>query len=218
MSGVRPKLLDLFCAAGGAGMGYHQAGFDVVGVDINPQPHYPFRFIQADVLGLTADFVASFDAIHASPPCQRYSGAAKLHGNSASHPDLIEPTRGMLVASGSPFVIENVDGAPIRHDLMLCGTMLGLRIVKHRYFECSFPVFSLLPTCDHADVYDPWHGPRRTAKEFRQAQGTPWIPMAGGASRKEGRTGDLFNAIPPAYTRFIGEQLLRHIKQDRIAA
>lgn len=214
----RPRLLDMFCAAGGAGMGYYHAGFDVVGVDINPQPHYPFEFIQADCMGLGHAFLGSFDAIHASPPCQRYSGAAKLHSNSESHPDLINPTRAMLVASGAPHVIENVEGAPIRSDIMLCGTMLGLRIVKHRHFECSFPVFALVPECDHSDVYDPWHGKGRTAAEFRQAQGTPWIPMAGGASRKQGRTGDLFNAIPPAYTRFIGRQLREHIEARRLAA
>lgn len=213
---ARPRLLDLFCAAGGAGMGYYQAGFDVVGVDQHPQPNYPFDFLQADCMELDLEFLQQFDAIHASPPCQHYSGAAKLHGNADSHPDLIAPTRARLVEAGLPFVIENVEGAPIRSDLMLCGTMLGLRIVKHRHFECSFPVFGLLPPCDHSDVYDPWHGPGRTAAEFRLAQGTPWIPMAGGASRKQGRTGDLFNAIPPAYTRFIGEQLMRHLRPSAL--
>lgn len=212
------RLLDLFCGAGGAGMGYHQAGFEVVGVDVNPQPRYPFGFLQMDALALDMRFIRTFDAVHASPPCQRYSGAAKLHGNATGHPDLIGPARNALEQSGLPFVIENVEGAPIRRDVMLCGTMLGLRIVKHRYFECSFPVFDLLPACDHRDVYDPWHGPGRTAEKFRQAQGTPWIPMAGGASRKEGRTGDLFNAIPPAYTRFIGAQLIAHLRSERIAA
>lgn len=214
----RPKLIDLYCAAGGAAMGYHEAGFDVVGVDINPQPHYPFPFIQADVLGLDARFLRWFDAIHASPPCQRYSQAARLHANSESHPDLIAPTRAMLEATGLPYIIENIVGAPNRPDITLCGTMFGLRIVKHRQFECSFPVFSLLPACDHYNVYDPWHGAGRTAKEFREAQGTPWIPMAGGASRKAGVTGDLFNAIPPAFTRYLGEQLLRQVESQRLAA
>lgn len=199
-------------------MGYHRAGFDVVGVDFNPQPHYPFEFVQADCLGLDPAWLASFDAIHASPPCQHYSAAANLHGNRESHPDLVEPTRAMLVEAGRPYVIENVIGAPVRPDLVLCGTMLGLRIIKHRQFECSFPVFSLLPACDHSDVYDPWHGPGRGVEKHRAAQDTPWIPMAGGASRKRGITGDVFNAIPPAYTEFIGGQLLEHLEAQRLAA
>ncbi len=200
-------------------MGYYQAGFDVVGVDKNPQPHYPFAFIQMDVMTIDQRFLRSFDAAHASPPCQRYSVASNFHGNSESHPDLVDPTRAMLEAAGLPYVIENVVGAPNRPDLTLCGTMFGLRIIKHRQFECSFPVFALLPSCDHADVYDPWHGEGRTADQFRAAQDTPWIPMAGGASRKKGVTGDLFNAIPPAFTRFIGEQLAALVEQrNRIAA
>jgi len=209
----RPKLVDLYCAAGGAGMGYHLAGFDVVGVDMHPQPHYPFEFIQADVMGLDVAFLRQFAAAHASPPCQRYSAASNFHGNSESHPDLVGPTRAMLQAAGLHYVIENVVGAPNRPDITLCGTMFGLRIIKHRQFECSFPVFSLLPACDHSDVYDPWHGAGRTAKEFRAAQETPWIPMAGGASRKKGVTGDLFNAIPPAFTKFIGDQLMARLVQ-----
>ena len=199
-------------------MGYHRAGFEVVGVDHNPQPHYPFEFVQADCLALGAEFLTSFDAIHASPPCQHYSSAANLHGNRDEHPDLVAPTREMIAATGLPTVIENVVGAPIRADLLLCGTMFGLRIVKHRQFECSFPVFALLPECDHSDVYDPWHGPGRGVAKHRLAQDTPWIPMAGGASRKRGVTGDVFNAIPPAYTEFIGRQLLQHIQAQRIAA
>jgi DNA (cytosine-5)-methyltransferase 1 len=214
----RPRILDLFCGGGGAAMGYSRAGFEVVGVDIQSQPRYPFKFIRADCLDLDAAFVASFDAVHASPPCQHFSPAARLHGNREDHPDLVIPTRAMLAASGLPTVIENVVGAPIRQDLLLCGTMFGLRIVKHRQFECSFPVFSLLPTCDHADVYDPWHGKGRSAEQFRQAQDTPWLPCNGGASRKRGDTGDLSNAIPPAYTRFIGTQLLAHIRASSLEA
>ncbi len=204
----RPTLLDLYCGGGGAGVGYSRAGFDVMGVDIQKQPNYPFPFIQADALDLDPAFLASFDALHASPPCQRYSPAARLHANSETHPDLVGPTRAMLEASGKPFVIENVVGAPIRPDLMLCGTMFGLRIVKHRQFECSFPVPVLLPPCDHFDVYDPWHGPGRSADKFRDAQGIHWLPTNGGASRKRGETGCLSNAIPPAYTRFVGLQLM----------
>lgn len=199
-------------------MGYHLAGFDVVGVDHNPQPHYPFEFIRADVLMLEPTFVAAFDAIHASPPCQRYSQAAKLHANSTTHPDLVEPTRAMLDASGLPYVIENVVGAPLETGIVLCGTMFGLPLIKHRCFEGNFPLFTLLPPCNHTNVYDPWHGAGRSAEKFRAAQETPWIPSSGGASRKRGETGDLSNAIPPAYTRFIGGELLRLLATRKEAA
>ena len=220
MSG-RPKLLDLYCAAGGAAKGYHDAGFALVGVDINPQPHYPYEFIQRDCLALDRDFLRQFAAIHASPPCQSYTRKSADWGRKRTHwiehPDLIDATRDMLVASGLPYVIENVVGAPMRADLTLCGTMFGLRIIKHRQFECSFPVFALLPACDHSDVYNPWSGAGRSADKLREAQGTPWIPMSGGASRKAGVTGDLFNAIPPAFTKFIGGQLLAHLEQRKAA-
>lgn len=221
----RPRLLDLFCGAGGAAMGYHQAGFDVVGVDINPQPHFPFEFIQADCMTLGLPFLRSFDAIHASPPCQRYSAASNLHGNSAQHPNLLPAIRSDLICvrqmDRTPYVIENVIGAPMRQDLLLCGTMFGLRIIKHRQFEIEgFDAVAPDAACNHSDVYDPWHGPGRGVAKHRLAQDTPWIPMAGGASRKRGITGDVFNAIPPAYTRFIGEQLIAHLSAsaERAAA
>lgn len=216
----KPRLLDLFCCAGGAGMGYARAGFDVIGVDINPQPHYPFQFVQADALSI--ECFAGIDAIHASPPCQAYTRKAANWGRErkhfTEHPDLLGPTRDMLQAAGVPYVIENVMGAPMRCDVMLCGTMFGLRIIKHRQFECSFPVGGLLPDCDHRDVYNPWAGKGRSAKEHREAQGTPWIPQCGGASRKAGYTGDLNNAIPPAFTEWLGRELLAHIEAERLAA
>jgi len=215
-------LLDLYCGAGGAGMGYSRAGFDVVGVDINPQPHYPFEFIKADCLSLDMAFMRSFDAIHASPPCQAYTRKAVNWGrkrvNRIEHPDLLGPTRDMLMASGVPYIIENVMGAPMRGDAMLCGTMFGLRIIKHRQFELSFPAAYILPSCDHSDVYNPWSGKGRSAKEHRAAQGTPWIPQCGGASRKMGITGDLNNAIPPAYTEWLGAHLMHEISLQREAA
>jgi DNA (cytosine-5)-methyltransferase 1 len=218
------KLLDLYCAAGGAGMGYHRAGFDVVGVDINPQPHYPFEFIRADVMALDRDFLRSFDAIHASPPCQKYTRKSATWGRKRvshiEHPDLLAPTRAKLDDACRPYIIENVIGAPMRCDVMLCGTMFGLRIIKHRQFECSFRFAYMLPGhCDHSDVYNPWSGKGRSAKEHREAQGTPWIPQCGGASRKAGYTGDLNNAIPPAYTEWLGTHLRWHIEsQAREAA
>ena len=105
----KPRLLDLFCCAGGAGAGYSRAGFEVVGVDLSPQPRYPFEFIQADALNLDSDFLASFDAIHASPPCQSYSDLAKRNGNGHTWPRLIEPVREMLIEASRPYVIENVE-------------------------------------------------------------------------------------------------------------
>jgi hypothetical protein len=128
------RLLDLFCGAGGAGVGYHRAGFEVVGVDIEPQPNFPFEFVQADAMTYPLD---GFDAIHASPPCQAYSLASGYQGKGAraKYPELVGPTRDLLVQTGLPWVIENVPNAPIRKDLLLCGEMFGLRLHRHRIFE-----------------------------------------------------------------------------------
>ncbi|HXC42398.1 MAG TPA: DNA cytosine methyltransferase [Candidatus Dormibacteraeota bacterium] len=135
----KPRLLDLFCCAGGASVGYDRAGFKVVGVDIAPQPNYPFEFIQADAMSLDSKFLASFDAIHASPPCQSYSDLAKRNGNGHKWPRLIEPVRRILIRSGLPYVIENVDGSPLLHPVVLCGTMFPkLRVLRHRLFEANF--------------------------------------------------------------------------------
>ncbi len=123
--GRKPRLLDLFCCAGGAGIGYSRAGFEVVGVDIKPQPNYPFRFIQADALTLDGKFVASFDAVHASPPCQSYSDLAKRNRNADEWPRLIEPVRKMFIESGLPYIIENVDGAPANMPGQIC-TFAGM--------------------------------------------------------------------------------------------
>jgi DNA (cytosine-5)-methyltransferase 1 len=214
---MRPRLLDLFCGAGGAAMGYYRAGFDVVGVDINPQPNYPFEFHQADALTFPLD---GFDAVHASPPCQAYTRKEVTWGRKTrsvpmfwepepiQHPRLLPATRDRLEAEGVAFVIENVPGAPINAGLMLCGSMFGLRIQKHRLFEANWRLPDAPAPCRHVDLYSPWSGPGRSAEKFRAAQGTPWIPMLGGASRKVGNTGDLFNAIPPAYTEFIGRELI----------
>jgi DNA (cytosine-5)-methyltransferase 1 len=138
----RPLLLDLFCKAGGAGMGYHRAGFDVVGVDIEPQPRYPFRFVQADALEFLAAHGREFDAIHASPPCQKYCALRHL-AKTEDYPDLIPETRELLEATGRPWVIENTPGAPLRSPLILCGTMFRLRtncgaeLRRHRLFESN---------------------------------------------------------------------------------
>lgn len=202
-------------------MGYHRAGFEVVGVDVNRQPNYPYQFIQEDVLTLDPGFVASFDAIHASPPCQKHTRKTATWGRKRvhwpDHQDLIPQTRAMLRTSSLPYVIENVAGAPLRAGLMLCGTHFRLRIIKHRFFEASFPLPLMMTPCNHSDVFNPWSGAGRTAAEFRLAQDTPWIPTGGGASRKAGVTGDLYNAIPPAYTEFIGRHLMLHLSQHEAA-
>lgn len=198
-------------------MGYHRAGFEVVGVDIKPQPRYPFEFHQADAMTYPLD---GFDAIHASPPCQSYSRATRnLWGKAraAEHPDLLAPIRDRLIAAGVPYVIENVEGAPIRADVMLCGTMFGLNIRKHRWFETNIAILMAPFSCgDHRNLYNPWKGGPgvRSADKFREAQGTPWIPAEGGASRKTAvrTSGDCSDAIPPAYTEWIGHQLMAHLR------
>ena len=206
---MKPRLLDLFCGGGGAAMGYSRAGFEIVGVDINRQPNYPFEFHQSDAMTYP---LAGFDVVHASPPCQLYTRKAADWGRRRNHwlvhPDLIGPTRERLVASRLPYIIENVPGAPIRADLVLCGTMFGLRIRKHRMFESNQDLG--FPPCscgDHSECYNPWQGKGRSATLLRDAMGIDWLPISGGASRKAGYTGDLFNAIPPAYTEWIGRQL-----------
>ncbi len=212
---MRPRLLDLFCGAGGAAMGYHEAGFDVVGVDIEPQPNYPFEFLRADALTVSLD---GFDAIHASPPCQAYSSLSGL--TTTDYPRLIEPVRGRLATSGRPYVIENVVGAPLRAPVRLCGSSFGLRVWRHRLFEMSSPPL-FVPPCSHAEfplpldvtgTGGPSSRPRSapggglsrkpaTLQEARDAMGIDWM------SRRE-----LADAIPPAYTRFIGGYLLAEVQ------
>lgn len=144
------RLLDLFCGAGGCAVGYARAGFtDIVGVDIKPQPRYPFAFVQADALevltllvrgcGITGRALTlnDFDAIHASPPCQRYTVARTIHASGDRHPDLVEPCRELLDASGLPWVMENVVGSPLVNPVTLCGLAFGLRVIRHRLFESS---------------------------------------------------------------------------------
>ena len=209
----KPRLLDLFCGAGGCAVGYHRAGFDVVGVDLHTQPRYPFEFHQADAL--TFD-LAGFDAIHASPPCQAHT-ALRTMPNARRHDSLIEPVRALLAASGLPYVIENVVGAPMAKQLLLCGTMFGLgsgdaELRRHRLFESSCLFFS--PQCAHGTrdrvigVYGGKARDRRRAVPTRdfewprcyEALGIDWM------SRVE-----LCQAIPPAYTEWIGRQLLAYI-------
>lgn len=208
-----PKLLDLFCGAGGASVGYHRAGFTVVGVDINPQPNYPFRFIQADALTFN---LKGFDVIHASPPCQRFSDLAKRNGNADDWPDLIAPIRKRLVSSGIPFIIENVEGAPLISPILLCGTMFpGLRVLRHRLFESSLSIVAP-PHGRHPLVFT--HD-KRKAHYGKLDQNSSFVQVTGGGNATvankaaamgiDWMTGkELNESIPPAFTEFIGKQLL----------
>lgn len=213
------RLLDLFCGAGGSAYGYYQAGFtEIVGIDIVPQPRYPFEFIQADALAPPVD-PAGFDAVHASPPCQEYSDLRYRTGRD--YPDLIAPTRDLLQAARRPYVIENVEGAPLLGPLMLCGTMFdGLQVIRHRLFESNVPMpfglehpkHPLVYTRDkrkghYGQPYKPWDyvsvngGGNCTVQAAAVAMGIGWMTK-----------GELNEAIPPAYTRHVGEQLVRAIR------
>lgn len=196
-------------------MGYHRTGFDVVGVDINPQPRYPFEHHVADALEYLAEHGHEFDAIHASPPCKRFTVAQSIQGRE--HPDLLTPTRELLRQWGTAWVIENVPGAPMRTDVVLCGSMFGLQVQRHRLFEFGFPYAGLQHPCNHA-----WEGGRPVGvyghtghktnrgtrsgnhgwmvADWRRAMAIDWMIRD-----------ELAQAIPPAYTQFIGEQLMAHI-------
>lgn len=203
-------------------MGYHRAGFTVVGIDHKPQPRYPFEFIQADALEYVAEHGHEFDAIHASPPCQAYlkgmQAVNKMFGRSKAHPDLVEPTRAVLIASGRPSVIENIIGAPLLDPIRLCGSSFGLRVQRHRLFEGAVPL--LVPPCQHRSMlvdvvtryagrgsslrralpvygHGMFNGPRLTLEQGQEAMGIDWM-----------KWDELSQAIPPAYTEFIGKQLM----------
>jgi DNA (cytosine-5)-methyltransferase 1 len=207
MSDVKPRLLDLFCGAGGTAVGYHQAGFEVVGVDIKPQPRYPFEFHQMDALRTLKrlDRIfghAPFDAIHASPPCQHYANVTRWKGKQDEHPNLIAPTRELLEATGLPYVIENVVTDELRADFMLCGTAFGLPFRRHRFFETNWSGLVMSHGCQHrATDYSFDHGAKQPESVYRDAIGCGWMTV------QESR-----EAIPPAYTEFIGKQLMAHIR------
>jgi len=200
---VRPKLLDLFCKAGGAAMGYHRAGFDVIGVDIEPQKNYPFTFIHGDAIEYLKKNGWKFDVIHASPPCQAYSNAAKIM--KRKHQDLIEATRNAMPAK--PWVIENVEGSPLINPITLCGSMFALGTYRHRLFESSIRLVT------------PHHSPhiKRTTKMGRRPVDGEMMHVVGNFSGvADARVAmgidwmtrdELREAIPPAYTEYIGRQL-----------
>lgn len=216
---TRPLLLDLFCCAGGAGMGYHRAGFDVVGVDIRPQPRHPFEFVQADALEVLADrkYLARFDAVHASPPCQ--SETDLRHRTGEEYPDLLTPTLALLEGVTVPWVVENVEStAKLPGALVLCGTEFGLRsgrrwLRRHRRFGSNV----LLMGAGGCHCYgkpiggvygNAGGGSQNRGFKFnvagaREAMGIDWMVQA-----------ELSQAIPPAFTEFVGEQLLAHIATE----
>lgn len=242
---MKPRLLDLFCGAGGASMGYHRAGFEVVGVDIKPQPHYPFEFIIGDALHVMDNllrgaplfrrngenfYLKDFDAYHASPPCQDDSIATQKWKNRGYiYPQLIEPTRQRLISTNKPYVVENVIGAKRRlhNPILLCGLTFQLKVVRHRWFECE--PFIMSPghssrQCHGAvtrkiAINDPaGHGmPGHTYRaltvaghggnsqsfrwqDWQEAMGIEWMTKQ-----------ELTQAIPPAYTEYIGKYLIQHL-------
>jgi len=221
---IRPTILDLFCKAGGAAKGYSDAGFTVLGVDIAPQPNYPFPFVQADALDALRSLIDgcgplggfTFDAIHASPPCQLYSQATNMH-DKTQYPDLVGPTRELLEATGLPYIIENVPGAPLLDPFTLCGSMFGLAVRRHRLFETNFAVS--VPSCDHkgqgpvVGVYGnggAWDSTNRPGGGGRKVVGAE-AAAAMGITHTTTQT-LLSQAIPPAYTRHIGLQLAQSIR------
>lgn len=217
----RPRLLDLFCGAGGAAMGYYRAGFDVVGVDVAPQKRYPFEFVQADAIEYVAEHGREFDVIHASPPCQGYSVTRSLATHDFAM--LVPQVRALLQNAGKPYVIENVVGAPLVNPLMLCGTMFGLRVIRHRLFECSPAIYFPPMACCH-------NGKSSGNNRIKHANGTTTPTLAQFAfltitgndylSREGGIAmsidwmvkRELSQAIPPAYTGYIGKKLLEAMK------
>ncbi len=203
----KPRLLDLFCGAGGAAMGYHRAGFEVVGVDIKPQLRFPFEFHQADAMEYP---LGGFDVVHASPPCQRHT-ALKSVFDSSKYEDLVGATRRRLEHSGFLWVIENVVGAPLRRDLVLCAAPFGLRSYRHRIFEMNFPV-EQPDHPKHVVRVNPRKKNRRghwNAGGFMTVVGDIGSYVGPEAMGIDWMTGnELSQAIPPAYTEYIGRQLL----------
>jgi DNA (cytosine-5)-methyltransferase 1 len=216
----RPRLLDLFCGAGGAAMGYHRAGFEVTGVDINPQKNYPFHFNQGDALEFLKEYGVYFDAVHASPPCQRYSGMSVCRpGLADDYPDLVDATRAMLTYIGRPWVMENVAGSPLitqptldgkQFGVTLCGHMFGLKLYRHRLFESNIPLTEpnhprhLIPG-GKAGHWKPGEiisvsGNCSPIELAREAMGIDWM------NRNE-----LAESIPPAYTEYVGKYLAAEV-------
>lgn len=216
---MKPRLLDLFCGAGGAAMGYHRAGFEVVGVDIKPQKNYPFEFYQADAMTFPLD---GFDVIHASPPCQAYIQRNK--NLETKHPKLIDPTRARLLLNGKPYVIENVLPEVLWSPWMLCGTMFGLPLIRHRFFEVNPTPLVLTPSCHHwgsvaagdfAAVYARGGKGRRHGAGVRDAAPLPAKVTWEEAMGIDWMTPyEMSQSIPPAYTEYIGRHLMSYLEGE----
>lgn len=205
------RALDLFCGAGGAAMGLHRAGFDVIGIDLCPQPRYPFPCARGDALRPPVR-LRDFDLIWASPPCQRFTNGAIRHGTQHDHPDLIAATRALLMASGRPFVIENVPRAPLRAPVILTGDMFGLNTYRCRAFECRFPVLApppgkpFGPKSRPGSVTITGHSGGRSRRDgwsngdkraWQNAIGIDWMTNA-----------EMAEAVPPAYAEFLARAFL----------
>jgi DNA (cytosine-5)-methyltransferase 1 len=203
---TRPRLLDLFCGAGGAAVGYHRAGFEVVGVDHKPQKRFPFLFVQTDALTYLAAHGHEFDAVHASPPCQAYSRTRAIWNNN--YPDLLAAVRHVLETSGKPWIIENVEEAPLG-GIVLCGTQFGLRVLRHRRFESSVFLWAPDPCLHPKDNRCVQVGrPIGEGQMVTVAGNISGVKLAGKAMGIDWMTRDeLTQAIPPAYTEFVGKQL-----------
>lgn len=200
------RLLDLCCGAGGLSQGYHRAGFEIVGVDKHPMPRYPFTFIQADALEYLAAITASgeierYDLVHSSWPCQHFANVTNWRGSQADHEDLLTPGRELLIASGRPWIIENVPEAPIRPDYLLCGTQFGLPVRRHRAFETSWGGGGdLLPPCWHRRGLLAFE--HKAERAYADAMGCTWM------TAHEAR-----QAVPPAYSEWIGRQFVTHFAE-----
>lgn len=224
----RPLLLDLFSGAGGCAVGYHRAGFDVVGVDIKPQPNYPFEFVQGDALDYLVKCGHEFAAIHASPPCQGYLNLTRVNetlGRAHSHPKLIDEVRALLENAGAPYVIENVADArrDLRDPVRVCGTSFGLSLRRHRLFESNVPILGT--QCAHhlfteKKYWTGWRPHGRVVKstvvqvygnaadkhEWPAAMGIDWMT-----------NDEMAEAVPPAYTQHIGCYLMAALEFEAAA-
>jgi DNA (cytosine-5)-methyltransferase 1 len=208
---MKPRALDLFCGAGGASMGLHRAGFDVTGVDIKPQPRYPFKFVQADALNHP---LVGFDFFWASPPCQKYTVAQNAAKNAHSHPDLIPAVRERFECWGKPWVIENVVGSPLITPVLLCGLSFDTKVRRHRLFECSFGVLTPPCQCKGQDYFVIFGHECRNRRHGQPAGRKNKIAVGRAAMGIDWMTrGELSESIPPAYSEFIGRQAIEYLRR-----
>jgi DNA (cytosine-5)-methyltransferase 1 len=207
-------LVDLFCGAGGMGRGFKEAGFEVLGIDIEPQPRYGGDDFQCeDAIAYlrwivnSPEHLTAVDGFHASTPCQAYAPVTAWRGDRASHPDYVAEVRRLLEETGKPWVMENVPEPPLRADLTLCGTMFALPIRRHRVFETNWPIKRHPADCTHRrEDYAFDHGAKQPESIYREAMECSWMTV------RESR-----QAIPPRYAEFIGRQLKTYIEASGVA-